>query len=219
MKGIVLIVFACLLAGCHQQTTAVLKDTIAFQAEKKTEERYTNYKRYYRFQLDPSVSVLSSDDVSSLFDYENNQFSLNINVARIVQEQYYQSKGKSLQQHNFKLIEEFNGQGINNREEEFQYQFQLFEVNDRRLIRLESSEFILEALVQKNNVEDVSEKMMAVLKTAKLKKEEVLDRYSQKYTITNQKKKVDLFKTLLPSTIRLEEVLKNSNDYTNNQDN
>lgn len=213
MKKILVSFCLILLVSCKSFNAQEIQMELKKVAIKESKEKYSHNKKYYSFYLDPSISVVESNDSSNIFYFQNNYFSLNINLSKIMHKHYFKDTKQIDNFEKNNAVLNYNDIAINSKNEEFEYNYQLFKFNDRYLIKIESEEFLLEAFSQQQQVLNLSKKMLNILKTCNIKEEKVLENFSLKYTITNKRKQVDLFKVLLPSTISLEEILKNSNEY------
>lgn len=213
MRKLILLFFVIFLIACENFSLLKLKTDLKQIAIKQQNENYSNFKKYYSFYLEPDISIVKSDDTATIFNYQNQQFSLNVNVANIIQKHYFKEDDKSQFRIDVPIVFEIKDEALNNRKQSFNYQYQLLKLKDKFFIRIQSDEFILEANVLEKQIIAMSSKMMNILKSSKLNEDKIIENFSSKYTITSKKKQVDLFKVLLPSTISLEEVLKNSNDY------
>ncbi len=209
MKKIILIVFL-LLSGCMvnyglDEVSSQIKEL----AKKEISYKYSNNKKYYSYFLDASLNLKYSDDLSSIITYLDEEISLNVNTSTIINNKYYQGNNEA----NIfdKPILEIKDSYINFENKSLTYHYQVFEIENKYLIKCSSDEIDIISYIPKSKLKIISNKIILLLKSSKVDQNEVLKDYSLKTIITNKKEKVDLFKLKTPSSITLEELLKNSN--------
>lgn len=214
MKKTLLLFFIFLiLFGCSKKSGNSFEDTknlLKKESKVSILKDLTNFKRYYSYYLDPAIHLSLSDDLSSIFDYSGYKFSMNINVSGIVNQEHFDNVNNFYDESlkNDKVIFSFKDYYVGIDDQKHDYIYQIHNLDDFYYIYIASPEIVCQSLTKAEEIENISLKMLHIMRHTKVEKKEIVSNYSLKDEISYHKKDVDLFKTLAPTKGRVEDIIK-----------
>lgn len=214
MKKVLLLFFMFLiLFGCSKKNGNNFdstKNLLKKEGKVSILKDLTNFKKYYSYYLDPAIHLSLSDDLSSIFDYDGYKFSLNVNISGIVNQEHFNGVNNfdddSLK--NNEVVFSFKDYYVGIDDQKHDYIYQVYHLGDFYYIYMVSSNLISQALVSGEEIENISLKMLHIMRNTKVEEKEIVNNYSLKDEISYHKKDVDLFKTLAPTKGRVEDIIK-----------
>lgn len=214
MKKIILtILSAFIFVGCTEVSNNydILTTNLKSIAEKPIKYINNHNKSYYSYYVEPSIKSNSSNDTSSVIDYEGNVITLNIDVNNILDYQLNKNdddvKHKKLNSTRMMSIDDLF---IDYKNEPTHYIFEIYEFNDQYLLSLKTKFFVLESIQPVINIDIISKKMMIIAKSINVDIEKILVSYSNRIEIYTEKEKIELYKPLAPENGTLSEILDDS---------
>lgn len=216
MKKIIALLSCVLLTGCTLQTEVSLQDEITKQLEKSAQEtlRSANMnKTYYAYYLPEHIGRLSSSQTGSILNDRGRKFIMNLNVACIVNSNYYTGVETSLNTKDLtNSIVSIDGEYSDYQEETHQYHVSVYPIDNQYLLEFTSDTVQFYSLSDALSTTDLVDDMYIISRTIKVDTKEVLSAFSNKDTIDYQSEKIELFEQLVPESGRVEELF---DDYNN----
>jgi len=210
MKKIILVLLCILLVSC-QRSFDIKKDlNDLFLNEKDIElkTRKNNYADYIDYYRPSDIFEIDSDDLSYSFKYNNSSMIMNINIAGIINNHFYNvyyQKDEGFFDHS-KLIYERNDTYFTEIEDE-PFIYQLYQDNDDYLLYFATRYLIFYGLAKAEDIVPLTSKMLFLAKSSNVKEDLIVANYSSKDIIDYEKKQVNLFETTMPVSGKLDEFL------------
>ena len=215
MKRILMMILIFLLVGCKQNENDIFKnitDSVT-SIGASTYNFNTNQTKYlYDYYLEPSNLSSSNTDTSNIVEYLGNEIVLNLNVANILNDEFYEDKSKvsSLLFLTNRLMN-IDGTFIDIEGNEVDYRFEIYKIEDEYLLYLNTVYFELISINSITNIEIIANKMMLLAKSISINYDRVIDEYSNVVDIDFKKEDFELYKSIVPENGPLSEILKEKN--------
>lgn len=208
MKKIVIFIIFLLLTGCTNNANRDLDD--AFINENiDLNVRPNNSLTYYRYYLPSDVFEQDYEENTVLLKYENSNIVMNLNVASIINSEFYEEY--ALKDEGFfddyKLSYEHFGTYLDIDNNLIDYFYRVYEYEDDCLVHLMSKNMNFYASTIKDNLYDLTSKLLIIAKTCEVNNVDVISAYSSKSVIDYQKKQINLFDLVLPVNGKLDELI------------
>ena len=211
MKKIIIYIFSMLmLCGCtnNDNNSNKLIEDIKLLAQENISYTNNHNKKLYSYYLDPTTISTSTNETSSIINYDNNTIILDIDINNILDKKLYNNndKVKQVKIKGTRLIV-IDDLLIDYHKEPINYIFEIYELNDQYLISLKTKLFKLESIQPKINVDIISNKMMIIAKSINIDIDKVILDYSNKIEIYTKKENIELYKPLAPVDGPISEIL------------
>ena len=211
-KRLFLCLVLFLLSACVSNDDASLKsDLDAFfdKVEDITTCQTNNDMTLYSYYLPSSMGEEEVDSDSVTLKYGDSKIIMNLNVADIINAQYYDDQ--YLSDDGFfnedYLFYEKSGSYLSYDEIEKQYIYRLYKYDDEYVLHLKTSDMNYYGNVKVSDIRDVTSELFVIAKSTKVNNEEVINIYSNKEIISYQKKQINLFDAVLPNNGELSDML------------
>jgi hypothetical protein len=212
MKRFIVMILLLMSVGCQAKTD--YKETLVADTKALANSPITylcsNYKKLYRYYLDPSLHLRESGETYSVVDYDDDLIVINVNIDQIINDSNYhifrRDYGKDL------LTIEAYDKYVDNQGNKQDYTLLAYQEDDLVYLVLRDHKLIISSLVAESDVLVVANKMMNILKSASVDTEKVMEAYAGLVTSEYTKKPTDLFKSLLPSNTTLDDIIKQNQD-------
>lgn len=202
-----------MLCGCKSNDTSKAKTIIANTFESKvdtTNVLQNNYSKYYSFYLPSDMIIKEKDETYLIANYLENNILININVAKIVNSMYwkesYDNKDGFFDTNKLYFAKE--GYFANYSGDVNLYSLNIYLYNDIYLIDLESDDLKLFSFVEAYDLVDVAQRMYYLINVFTINEEMVVDNFTDKNVIDYNRKQIDLFEYIVPSSGAIEDLLK-----------
>ena len=211
-KRLFLCLVLFLLSACVSNDDASLKsDLDAFfdKVEDITTCQTNNDMALYSYYLPSSMGEEEVDSDSVTLKYGDSKIIMNLNVADIINAQYYDDQ--YLSDDGFfnedYLFYEKSGSYSSYDEIEKQYIYRLYKYDEEYVLYLKTSDMNYYGNVKVSDIRDVTSELFVIAKSTKVNNEEVINIYSNKEIISYQKKQINLFDAVLPNNGELSDML------------
>ena len=214
MKKLIFVLLAMmlLLSGCVEQGEAYSELSLhslindALEAEVPDAIYNNATKEYYSYYLPRGVGREDRDELSNLFNIYGNKAILNIDVASIIAEAYYEGEdeyGKKLRNLDTFSQTEFvtHGKYTNSSGKEVMYRIYVSTVDEEKdYIVLQDNHFLFAATCYKTQTMDMAYEMIKILKTCAIDEEKIVSVYSNVTETVRKTSIISLFKEILPES-------------------
>lgn len=211
-KKIFLFLVLFLLSACVSNDDTSLKndlDNFFEKVEDIVTYQTNNDMTFYSYYLPSSMGEEDVDSDSITLKYNDSKIIMNLNVADIINAQYYDEQ--YLSDDGFfnedYLFYEKSGSYMSIDEKEKQYIYRLYKYDEEYVLYLKTSDMNYYGNVKVSDIRDVTSELFVIAKSTKVNNEEVINIYSNKEIISFQKKQIDLFDTVLPNNGELSDML------------
>lgn len=211
MKKIIAIVMLIIIAGCtpkqfdlQKELTDAIDKEIALQSFN-----VTNKKPYYSYYLSSSLGNLYSDNTTNIFTYYDNKIIMNLNAFNVIKDEYYSAAENLDETFNQYLAFKIEGKFVNYSNEEFDYKYELFKVDNSNILKMSCKNVTFYSKGNEYDLIQIARYMMQIAKSIKINKENILSAYSSKETIEFTKESIELFEQVVPIDGNISEILDN----------
>lgn len=201
-----------LLSACVRSDDASLKsdlDTIFSDIDSIKIYQTNNDMTFYSYYLPSSMGEDEVDSDSITLKYGSSKIIMNLNVADIINAQYYSDQ--YLSDDGFfnddYLFYEKTGTYLSYQDIEKQYIYRLYKHDNNYLLHLKTSDMNYYGSVKISDIKDVTRELLVIAKSTRVLNDEVISTYSNKEVISYQKKQIDLFETTMPNNGQLSDML------------
>lgn len=196
-----------MLCGCASNN-ATLDDAFT-QENRDLNLRANNYLTYYNYYLPSDVYELNYEENAVLLKYEESNISMNLNVASIINSEFYNDyylKDDGFFD-DYRLFYEHTGTYLDADNNHLEYIYRVYEYENEYLVHMMSEKMNFYAYTIKDNLYDLTEKILIIAKSISVKDVDVISNYSSKSIIDYQKKQINLFDLVLPVNGKLDELI------------
>jgi len=203
--------FLIALTGCASYSAdyqTLVNDRIAaVQALPAAEPKYT--KAYYSYYIEPSVGRIDSDATSNTFSLDGTHFIMDLNVSGIINSQYYQDADSrdSVDVTAFEKAAHSEGTYTDYAGSELPFSTDVYKVEGSYFVIFRSAYMEFYALSDELQSADLIAEMLQISRTVKVNENRVTAAFSSRQTISNTRKKLELFQNLSPVNGSIEELL------------
>ncbi len=211
-KILLLICMTLMLTGCSAGASLkALEADLQALATAEIKMSADNNKSLYRYYSSPDVGRRVSTQTANVFTYRNDEFIMNLDIATIINEEFYDS----VDTFRFNVDESMlsiSGPYTNTANEEFEFSFQVYDFNESKyLIYMETQYVNFYSYCEYTNIAPMALEMMKIAKTVEVEKETIITLYSSKPTTEYVREQVDLFEETIADNGRIEELLEGNN--------
>lgn len=214
MKKLIFVLLFLILCGCANSDDVSNQLDKVFSVEYSSNYRANNYTNYIEYYLPSDVYETGADDVSYTFVTNDCNFIMNINIARIVNKNYYQNI--ELSDEGFfdqnKLVYSHSGEYSNLDGVPVSFIFEAFEYDNKYILYLTSDEINLCGTCPKKDIGLLASKMMQMASNCDVDNSRVVDDYSSKDVIDYEKSSVNLFEYVFPTEGRVDDMMINQSE-------
>ena len=214
MKKILICLFLISICGFSSVTNDIKESIDKACDNDKTVVRYyvNNYTSLMEFYLPSDVQEMEANEFSIQLKYDESPLVMNVNVAGIITEKYYNTEINESMFDPSKLFYSRNGVYVDNSNTSNSYSIGIYSYLDNYLVALCSRKVNLYAYCDLNTLAPMCSRMMVLAKGAKIREDAIVSKYSSKGVIDYQKKQVDLFENVLPVNGRIDDLLIQNNE-------
>ena len=201
MKKIITIFFLFLLVACTNITKEDSEKIIKDSLNSVINFNHNHNKKYFTYYADKSLNQVESGDLYSLFKDGDDAILLSINISAVISEKKEEQKFIA---DNF-IIYQIKDKDLYDNE----YNFSLYQFDDLYVSYFTINDFY--AVSYSNSlygITQLSRKMILLTRNARVHKKTLLENYAQDKIEDYTREKIDLFKIVLPSKGRLEDLIK-----------
>lgn len=215
MKKVFIIFLLLVLCGCSSSQDIKDKLDVVFKADQdEVTFRKNNYSEYIDYYLPSDIFEVDADLLSSTYSYNDAKLVVNINVSGIIASKYYPDVYLVDEGFfdNSKLVYRKDGFFLNDSEEQREYKYRVYNVDDTYLTYLICDNLIMYGYCSEKDLAGLSSRMLLMAKAADVKENDIASMYSTKDTIDFEKKPVNLFETILPVNGNINDFLVDKED-------
>lgn len=201
-----LLIFLC---ACSSSSLTDSLDALLNNVDSISTNRTNNNLTYYSYYL---PSDMGQDDGKDcvILSFLDSKIIMSVNVKEIINNRYYESAYmQSAGLYNIdNLIYVKEGTYTTLNGEIKDYIYRLYQINDSYVVELETSDLSFLACAD-SNIKDLSRHLFIIAKSANVDSDLVISDYSNKSVVDYQKKQIDLFDSIKPTTGSLSDLLTN----------
>lgn len=209
MKKFILLLILLLLTACSNSNLSVNLDNLFNSIDGINNYTTNNVLKYYSYYLPSDMGESEVDSDSITLKYGESTIVMNLNIADIIKERYYD--GATLSDEGFynedNLVYENTGTYTLNDGTSKKYLYKLYDYDSYYALYLKTSDNIFYGNVAKGEVKEVTRHLLIIAKSISIESDLIVSTYSSKDIIDYQKKQLDLFNTQKPSSGSLQEML------------
>lgn len=202
-----LLIFLCACSSSSSLTESL--DSLLNNVDSISTNRTNNNLTYYSYYL---PSDMGQDDGKDcvILSFLDSKIIMSVNVKEIINNRYYESAYmQSAGLYNIdNLIYVKEGTYTTLNGEIKDYIYRLYQINDSYVVELETSDLSFLAYAD-SNIKDLSRHLFIIAKSANVDSDLVISDYSNKSVVDYQKKQIDLFDSIKPTTGSLSDLLTN----------
>ncbi|MBP3892152.1 MAG: hypothetical protein J6D29_08255 [Solobacterium sp.] len=221
MKKTILILFllSC-LCGCTKVTStmqAQLESKLNAMSLLDADAPIYNH-RYYLYYKEPMIGKISSDITSNIFTYEGTRFVMNLNVPAIINNRYYPDGSAEIE--GLKGLEpaaKHNGVLKDHLGEEHPYEVKIYELGKQEITVFSTDLVDFYAVNAEKNGPHLAGAMYRIARSLTVDKELILADFSNRKTISNVRKKLELFQNIAPESGVIDELFINHDAISEDQ--
>ena len=210
MKKYLICILLVLLCGCSSNSSLDESlDSLLNNVDSISTNRPNNTLVYYSYYLPSDMGQEDGDDCVIL-SFLDSKIIMSLNVKEIINNKYYQSsymQGSALFNQDY-LIYTKQGSYSTLSNQSKDYIYRLYKINESYVIELETSDLSFLAYGD-SNIKDLSRHLFIIAKSVNVDTDLLISAYSSKSVVDYQKKQIDLFDSIKPTTGSLSDLLTN----------
>lgn len=214
MKKIIIVFICFILCGCANANDVTKKLDDIFSSQSNEKIRVNNYTDYIEYYLPSDVNEISCEDISYLFDIDDNKIIMNINISNILNKDYY--KKTTLVDEGFfdkdKLIYTHAGEYKNNIGSNIRYFINAYQYNEDSLLYFVSDNVNFYGYCANDKVALLAGKILQIAKSANVHEDKILADFSTADVIDYQRVTINLFEKTLPKDGPVDEFIIDKNN-------
>lgn len=209
MKKFLVCLLAFLLVACSKSVNSYNDLDEIFENTEVGNVRVNNYTNYIEYYLPSDVNEESSEQLSFVFNVDEEKFILNINISGILNKEYYENT--ALYDDGFfdsqKLAYEKSGSFNNVNDEKINYFVKVYEHENSCLLNLVTNEVTMYGFCTIEKLGILASKMYQMARVCNVHYDAIVADFSTKNVIDYEKTAVNLFEKLYPESGRVEDML------------
>ncbi len=210
MKKYLICILLVLLCGCSSNSSLDESlDSLLNNVDSISTNRPNNTLVYYSYYLPSDMGQEDGDDCVIL-SFLDSKIIMSLNVKEIINNKYYQSsymQGSALFNQDYLIYTKQDSYStLSNQSKDYIYR--LYKINESYVIELETSDLSFLAYGD-SNIKDLSRHLFIIAKSVNVDTDLVISAYSSKSVVDYQKKQIDLFDSIKPTTGSLSDLLTN----------
>lgn len=216
MKRIIILLLSLLLVGCSSNDLKTILDNELSGIENiKYTISPSNKKSLYSYYIQPGIGNKKSLEASNLFEYNNCEFVMNLNVANIVNNKFYSLSTLSNTLDKNLLVYTRSSKFIDSSNKSIEYVFNVYNIDNNYFVYLQSEYFDFYGKISKSEVKEIANIMMIIAKTSIINETKIIAEYSNKESIEYVKESIQLFEVSIPENGRLDEMISDKENIEN----
>ncbi len=209
MKKILLSAVCLLLTGCVRYSG----DVVSVLGKKLAEACALEVPRpvfnstYYRYYAQPYVGRVASDRTSNVFSLNGTLFVMNLDAAAVINEAYYPSeRAGGVLVEGASLVAETADRYTDSGGSEHTYVCRIYRSGQSYITVLSAGYAGFYAVSSKYEAPEIAGEMLYIARSLETDRPAVLRDFSSHSIISYQKKKLELFQSVIPENGRIEEL-------------
>lgn len=211
MKKNGILVLLLLLSGCSSDMLTTRSVETSLEQAQTLDVYNANYsKEYYSYYLEPCIGRLNGDSTSNTFDYYGIKFIMNLNVASVLQDAYYDTEEQTVTSTGMKEnVYSLQGSYVTKDGNKKEFLLEVNMLNDAYIVYMQAGYMEFFSVVNANEIAPVAEKMLYMARSVSVNTDRVKRDFSLRNDITYTAKKVELFQNLVPENGSIDELFEN----------
>lgn len=211
-KKIILVLVLFMLSGCAVQgeLTKQIEDIVLQQETIEYKARTNTVTDYFSYYLPSDCFERSGDNTTAIVDYSDAKIALNLNIKDIISDHYYYDQ--ILSDDGFfneeYLIYSKSSNFVKDENTNLRYNLYVYQIENEFMVHFQNKELQIYAYCYQSDLLQVIRHMFIIAKGIIIEEEKIIDAYSNKEVIDYQKKQLNLFNYVIPSSGYLQELLK-----------
>lgn len=205
----------CLLIGLTGCSSAEnienrIEETVIKEENTVYKARINTVGDYFSYYLPADCYRRESDNLSSVIDFMAGHIVLNLNIKDIIADRYYYENmlnNDGLFSEN-RLVYSKSSEMLKSEDEKLRYDLFVYSLDGEYLIHLQTRELQMYGYSFKGDLIETVRHMMIIAKNTEVMSDNVIDSFSAKDVIDYEKKQVNLFNYVIPSSGYVQELLK-----------
>lgn len=162
-------------------------------------------KTYYNYYLPPNVGNLESTLTSNIFVFDNTEVILNLDIASVIQEVYFEPEAISSTNTTSNM---FTGSYTDDQSINRTYAFYVYDLgNQSLLIRLQNSQSVMVSIVKNSSAEIVLNQMVTIFKSITIDQESIVNDFTIKNSLVYNNVFQDFFAQTPPVNSSVKEMM------------
>lgn len=200
------------LSGCssNESIEKRIEETVLREETAVYNSRENTVGDYYSYYLPADCYRRQGDNLSAVIDFASGHIVLNLNVKDIIANRYYYENLLSDDglYSETELVFSKNSEMVKNENEKLRYDLYVYSLDEEYLIHLQTRELQMYGCSYSGDLVETIRHMMVIAKSAEIMNEKVIEAFSAKDVIDYEKKQVNLFNYVIPSSGYVQELLK-----------
>lgn len=200
------------LCGCSSNESIQnrIEETVLKEETSVYNARINTVGDYYSYYLPSDCYLRQGDNLSALIDFASGHMVLNLNIKDIIANRYYYENllnddGLYCES---SLIYSKSSEMMINSDEKRRYDLYVYELESEYLIHLQTRELQMYGCSYSGDLAETIRHMMIIAKSTEIMSDKVIDSFSAKDVIDYEKKQINLFNYVIPSSGYVQELLK-----------
>lgn len=217
MKFFKVLLILLVLTGCDKVYDQTLRpydvsDELnkVFTNTAKSTALVNNYSTYMDYYLPYELNEYSSDEISSVYLLNDGKLIMNINISGIINNEFKDEGFFDID----KIIYTYSGYYLDFNSNQEDFLFNVYKYDDEYILYFINKDLIFYAYTNKNDVLLMAQKIYDIAKSVSIDREIIVNTYSNNIEIDYQKTYVNLFKTTIPVSGRVEDLMIDTNTQT-----
>ena len=215
-KKIILVFILFGLCGCatHNDLIKQIEEIVSKEETIVYKSRTNSVTDYFSYYLPSDCYERKGDNTTAIVDYNESKIALNLNIKDIISDHYYYDQ--MLNDDGFfdskNLIYQKSSTFIKNEEENLRYNLYVYQLENEFMVHFQDKEVQIYAYCYESDLVQVVRHMFILAKGINIEETKIIDAYSSKEVIDYEKKQINLFNYVIPSTGYLQELLKGNEE-------
>ncbi|MBR2990526.1 MAG: hypothetical protein IKF51_03585 [Solobacterium sp.] len=210
-------ILICLLlmicTGCAESGFPEEETLSALAEAEVCDTNRPNYEHvYYSYYLQPGTGRISSDETGNVFSWHGNKFTMNLNIAAVINNAYY--GGQEPGGVNGNVLMSHEGSYLDINHISHNYVFSVYDAGEHVLLDYRDDRVFMNAYTVYAEVPGLAETMLETARNVQIDRVAILEVFSYRETISNMRKRLDLFEDISPENGVIDELLIKHDDYT-----
>jgi len=214
VRKVLLVLIFFLLCGCNSYNKQTDLDAVFL--DSTSEYRQNNFSEYLDYYL-PSDMIeeeFAYDHV--VFNFDRNKVVMNIDIASVIANKYY--KNYVLTDDGYfdqsKIVYSYSGSYTNHDKNDVKFFYKVYDGKDYNILYFKSENLTFYGYCFPKDLIDMTSKIYTLAKSASIKTDNIISKYSTKDVIDYSKTQIDLFDVIMPNSGRIDDLIKE--DITSN---
>ncbi|MGN1405143.1 MAG: hypothetical protein ACI4WM_02630 [Erysipelotrichaceae bacterium] len=200
------------LTGCSSNISAQnrIEEMVLKEETTVYNARVNTVGDYFSYYLPADCYRRQGDNLSALIDYSSGHIVLNLNIKDIIANRYYYENLLSDDGlfSDEDLVYSRSSEMIKKEDEKLRYDLYVYALDKQYLIHLQTKQLQIYGYSYSGELIETIRHMMIIAKNTEVMNDKVIDSFSAKDVIDYEKKQVNLFNYVIPSSGYVQELLK-----------